>query len=411
MTTRPAAKGAALTLLLGSLAGLAPFALDSYLPAFPEIAASLSTTASAVQQSLTSYLAPYAVMMLVHGPLSDRYGRRASMIAALLIFCTGSIGCALSQTIEAFHGWRMVQGISVGATTVVGRALIRDLFDGAAAQRQFARVNLMFTLAPIVAPIIGGYLLGSAGWRSIFGFLLIYPLALALASWRWLPETLPETNRTALAWTRIPGNVATLARRPQLGTLVVMAAASFCGFFLYILAAPVFARDFLALHAQQFGWLFLATASGTLLGSWWADRRAEANAPSDNVRLGLVLMGAAACANVAYHAVFAPAFPWSLLPLTLYCCGNALMVPSATLLILDTSKLPRGAASSLQSFAQIACSALTSALIVPFAVRSAAWLATAMLGWFVLSALCWIAYRKMPSTSLRSGHRHAAPPT
>jgi DHA1 family bicyclomycin/chloramphenicol resistance-like MFS transporter len=181
----------------------------------------------------------------------------------------------------------------------------------------------------------------------------------------------------------------------------MMAAASFCGFFLYILAAPVFARDFLALHAQQFGWLFTATASGTLLGSWWADRRAEANPPSDSIRLGLLLMGTAACANVAYHAVFAPALPWSLLPLTLYCCGNALMVPSATLLILDTSKLPRGATSSLQSFGQIACSALTSALIVPFAVRSAAGLATAMLGWFVLSALCWMAYRKTRPTSPR----------
>src|SRR5215813_3274515 len=217
--SRSVANPAAITLLLGSLAGLAPFALDSYLPAFPEIAASLGATRSAVQQSLTSYLVPYAVMMLVHGPLSDHHGRRASIIAALLVFCTGSVGCALAQTIEAFHGWRMVQGISVGATTVVGRALIRDLFDGPAAQRQFARVNLMFTLAPIVAPIVGGYLLTSAGWRSIFWFLLIYPLALALASWRWLPETLPEARRIPLHWVRIPGNLATLVGRPQLGTL------------------------------------------------------------------------------------------------------------------------------------------------------------------------------------------------
>jgi DHA1 family bicyclomycin/chloramphenicol resistance-like MFS transporter len=398
--TRPVANPAAITLLLGSLAGIAPFALDSYLPAFPEIAASLGATASAVQQSLTSYLVPYAVMMLVHGPLSDHHGRRASIIAALLVFCAGSIGCALAQTIEAFHGWRMVQGVSVGATTVVGRALIRDLFDGAAAQRQFARVNLMFVLAPIVAPIVGGYLLTSAGWRSIFWFLLIYPLALALASWRWLPETLPQARRIPLRWARIPLNLATLVGKPALGTLVIMAAASFCGFFLYILAAPVFARDLLGLHAEQFGWLFVATASGTLLGSWWADRRADA-APVLSVRLGLSLMGAAACLNAAYHAVFAPSFPWSLLPLTLYCCGNALMVPSATLLILDTSTIPRGATSSLQSFSQIACAAVTSALIVPFAVRSGAWLAFAMLGWWLLSALCWIAHRARPSTSLR----------
>ena len=185
--TRTVAPPRMLAVLLGGLAGLAPFALDTYLPAFPEIAASLGTARATMQQSLTSYLAPYAAMMLVHGPLSDRYGRRATIIVALLMFSLGSLGCALAQSIEAFLGWRMLQGLSAGATMVVGRALIRDLFAGAAAQRQFALVNLVFTLAPAVAPIIGGYLLTTTGWRSIFWLLLLYPVdarrgKLALAS-------------------------------------------------------------------------------------------------------------------------------------------------------------------------------------------------------------------------------------
>jgi hypothetical protein len=95
-------------------------------------------------------------MMLVHGPISDRYGRRATIIGALSLFCAGSLGCALAQSIEAFLGWRALQGLAVGATTVVGRALIRDLFEGPAAQRQFAQVNLVFTLAPVLAPIVAG---------------------------------------------------------------------------------------------------------------------------------------------------------------------------------------------------------------------------------------------------------------
>jgi DHA1 family bicyclomycin/chloramphenicol resistance-like MFS transporter len=288
--------------------------------------------------------------------------------------------------------------------------LIRDLYDGPAAQRQFARVNLMFTLAPIVAPIVGGYLLGSAGWRTIFWFLLCYPVALLLASWRWLPETLATAGRSPLHLARLPWNLATLVNKPRLGALVMMAAAGFCGFFLYILAAPVFARDLLALQAEQFAWLFLATAIGTMLGSWWADRRADAR-PAVTIGVGLTLMGAAACANVAYHVAFAPVFPWSLVPLTLYCCGNALMLPSATLLILDTSSLPRGATSSLQSFSQIACAALTSALIVPLAARSASCLALAMCGWWLVSALCWIAHGgRAFSTSLRSAPPRAKPP-
>jgi len=399
--TRSTASPATIAVLLGGLAGLAPFALDTYLPAFPEIAASFGTPRATVQQSLTSYLAPYAAMMLVHGPISDHYGRRTSIIGALLLFCIGSLGCALAQSIEAFLGWRALQGLSVGATMVVGRALIRDLFEGAAAQRQFAQVNLVFTLAPVVAPILGGYLLTTRGWQSIFWFLLVYPVTLLAASWLWLPETLPQRSRTPLRVTSIPGNLAAFARKPRFAALVLMTAASFCGFFVYVLAAPAFVRDLLELEPTQFGWLFLSTASGTMLGSFWATRRAGGKPPSATIGLGLALSAAAACANVGYHAAFAPGVPWSVLPLALYCCGNALMLPSATLRILDTSPLPRGATSSLQSFAQIGCATLTSAFLVPIAARSALWLALAMLAWWLVSALSWLAFRDGAPTSPR----------
>jgi len=398
---RPPTTPATIAVLLGGLAGLAPFALDTYLPGFPEIAISLAATRATVQQSLTSYLAPYAAMMLVHGPLSDRYGRRRTIMVALLVFCAGSLGCATAQSIEAFFAFRMLQGLSVGATTVVGRALVRDLFEGAAAQRQFARVNLAFTLAPAVAPILGGYLLTIAGWRSIFWFLLLYPLILLMVCWRWLPETLPRERRVLLQPVLLVRNLVTLVEKPVLGALVLMMAASFCGFFGYVLAAPAFVRDLLGLRPTEFAWLFLATACGTLLGSYWATRRAGARPPAATIVLGLSLAAAAAVANLAYHSVLAPALPWSVLPLTVYCCGYALMLPSATLLILDSSSLPRGATSSLQGFIQIACATLTSALVVPFVVRSALWLAASMLACWAVSVLCWVAARRGSATSRR----------
>jgi DHA1 family bicyclomycin/chloramphenicol resistance-like MFS transporter len=398
---RGTATPAAIAILLGALAGLAPFALDTYLPAFPEITDSLSTSRAAVQQSLTSYLAPYSAAMLVHGPISDRYGRRATLIGALAVFCVGSLGCATAPNIEALLGWRMLQGVSAGATTVVGRAVIRDLFEGAAAQRQYARVNTAFTLAPVLAPIVGGYLLVTAGWRSIFWFLLAYPLVLLVATWRWLPESLPRKSRTPVHVGRIVGNLLALGREPKLGALALMLAASFCGFFVYILAAPSFLRDLLGLAPTEFGWLFFATACGTMVGSQWAARRAGAKPASATIRLGLWLAAAAVLANVAYHAALAPALPWSVLPLTLYCCGNALILPSATVLLLDSSSLPRGATSSLQSFLQIACATLTSALIVPVVARSASLLALSMLAWWALSAVCWLALRRGFPTSLR----------
>jgi DHA1 family bicyclomycin/chloramphenicol resistance-like MFS transporter len=392
---------AMIAVLLGGLAGLAPFALDTYLPAFPEIAASLGTSRAMLQQSLTSYLIPYAAMMLVHGPVSDRFGRRRVIIGALIVFCAGSLGCALAQSIEVFLAWRAVQGLSVGATTVVGRALIRDLFEGPAAQRQFAQVNLVFTLAPVLAPVVGGYLLTTVGWQSIFWLLVVYPVALLGATLRFLPETLPPQKRMPLQPTAIATNLTLLVRKPKFGMLALMTAASFCGFFLYVLAAPIFVRDLLALKATEFAWLFLFTAGGTLVGSAWAARRAAAKSPVATIGLGLSLSTVAAIANVGYHAAWAPGVPWSVLPLALYCCGNALMLPSATLLILDTSPLPRGATSSLQSFAQIACAAFTAAVIVPIVARSAFWLALAMLAWLLVCVLSWVASRARVLTSPR----------
>jgi len=386
---------ATIAVLLGGLAGLAPFALDTYLPAFPEIAASLGASHATVQQSLTSYLAPYAAMMLLHGPISDRYGRRASIIGALLLFCVGSLGCATAQSIEAFLGWRMLQGLSVGATTVVGRALVRDLFEGGMAQRLFAQVNLVFTLAPVVAPIVGGYLLTTSGWRSIFWLLLAYPLVLLAATWRWLPETLPGKNRIPLRWVSIVGNFGAFGRKPAFGALTLMVAASFCGFFVYVLAAPSFVRDVLGLQPTEFAWLFIATASGTMLGSWWAAQRADATPPLITIRAGLSLCAAAVLVNVGYHAMLSPTVPWSVLPLTIYCCGNALMLPAATLLVLDTSPLPKGATSSLQSFLQISCAMLTSAIVVPAVGHSAFLLALAMLAWWSVSSLSWLAFHRL----------------
>ena len=398
---RATATPATIAVLLGSLAGLGPFALDTYLPAFPEIAASLGTNRAMLQQSLTSYLVPYAAMMLVHGPISDRYGRRATIIGAMSFFCAGSLGCALSQSIEAFLGWRGLQGLAVGATTVVGRALIRDLFEGPAAQRQFAQVNLVFTLAPVLAPIVGGYLLTTVGWRSIFWFLLGYPAALLAACLRWLPETLAPEKRLPLRLTVVAANLTVLVRKPRFGAFALMIAASFCGFFVYVLAAPTFVRDLLALKPTEFGWLFLFTAAGTLVGSAWAARRAAVKTPAATIGLGLSLSALAAIASVGYHATFPPALPWSVLPLGLYCCGNALMLPSATLLCLDSSPLPRGATSSLQSFAQIVCAALTGAVLVPIVGQSALWLALTMLGWWLVCVFCWRAIRNGVLTSPR----------
>lgn len=148
----------ALTLLLGGYTMLGPFSISTYMPFFPELATGLDATALEVQQSLSVYLAAFSTMMLFHGPLSDAFGRRPVILTGLLTYTLASIGAALTTSIEPLLAFRVLQGLSAGAGSVAGRAIIRDRLEGHHAQRLLSHVTMIFSLAPAFAPVIGGWL-------------------------------------------------------------------------------------------------------------------------------------------------------------------------------------------------------------------------------------------------------------
>ena len=181
--------------LLAALSALGPFSIDTYLPSFHEIAEKLGATQLQVQQTLAAYLVAFAVMTLWHGAISVRFGRRRVILVALARFCPASAGCAVASSIEQLWFWRAMQGVTAGAGMVVSRAIVRDLYDGADAQRLMAQITMMFALAPAIAPVIGGWLQTFFGWRSVFAFLVLSTAALWVACWKLLPETLPPEKR------------------------------------------------------------------------------------------------------------------------------------------------------------------------------------------------------------------------
>ncbi|HEY4998454.1 MAG TPA: MFS transporter, partial [Usitatibacter sp.] len=181
--------------MLAALATLGPFSIDAYLPAFTGIQQSLAATPLEIQQTLSAYLFAFGLMFLFHGALSDSFGRRPVILAALGVYTLASAGAALAPDVHMLIVWRVVQGLSVGAGMVVGRAMIRDLYGAEDAQRLMSLVTLFFGLAPAVAPVIGGWLFASLGWRSIFWFLTLVGTTLVVIGWIRLPETLPETAR------------------------------------------------------------------------------------------------------------------------------------------------------------------------------------------------------------------------
>src|SRR5690606_38976930 len=169
---------------------------DAYLPAFLSIGAESDASQPVVQQPLGLYLIGIAGVTMFWGTLSDSFGRRPVIVASLILFGVGSVGSAFAPSFGWLVFFRILQGCSAGAGRVVGQALVRDRFHGAEAQRLFANITMVFSLAPAIAPVIGGYLDSHAGWRSTFILLTVLTIALLVVCWRQLPESLvPEARQ------------------------------------------------------------------------------------------------------------------------------------------------------------------------------------------------------------------------
>ncbi|MGE0801933.1 MAG: multidrug effflux MFS transporter [Lautropia sp.] len=354
-----------LSLLVASLTAIGPFAIDTYLPAFGLIGESLGAGDVEVQQTLSIYLLTFAAMNLWHGALSDSLGRRTVLLAGLAVFAVGNVGAALSTSIGQLWFWRAIQGLAGGIGLAVGRAAVRDMLHGADAQRVLAQVTMLFALAPAVAPIIGGWIGVTFGWRAIFGFLAVLAAAIFLSTWRFLPETLPPERRQSLH----PGNLlrgySEVFRLGALWRLAGAQALSFLGFFVYILASPVFLTEHLKLSATQFGWLFVPATTGTMLGGFLASRFAGRRSLDWAIRAGLAIMGVTALINVALNWNGPPALVLAVTPIMFYSIGMSLAQSSFQVRMLDLAPSRTGMVSSCGSFIMHTANALAAALLVP----------------------------------------------
>jgi MFS transporter, DHA1 family, multidrug resistance protein len=386
-----------LAALLAGLAMLGPFSIDSYLPAFSDMTRDLGTSSLKIQQTLTVYLFAYAAMSLWHGAISDTVGRKPVIVATLVIYALATLGCAIAGNVQTLIFFRTLQGMAAGGGLIVGRAIIRDKYHGADAQRLMARITLMFGVAPAIAPVVGGWLLQISGWRSIFWTLLAFTVAMLIWTARQLPETHPASARQPLHARTLLTNYIRIFTRREFQLLAGMVAFNFAGFFIYIPAAPVFLMEHLGVSAQGFAWLFLPAILGIIAGATLSGRLADSFRPDQTITLGFALMGAAAVLNVALTWTIAPALPWNILPLPVYACGMALIMPSATLLLLDLFPALRGLSSSLQGFTHTMLSGIVAGVIAPALEHSMRALAGGMLLFLVLGFLYWTIYRRRRS--------------
>ena len=381
--------------LLAALATLGPFSIDTYMPSFPAMGVALAATPLQVQQTLTSYLIAFAVMMLFHGALSDAFGRRPVVLVSLVVYTGASLACAYTTDITTLLVLRALQGVAAGAGLVIGRAIIRDLYAGAEAQRLMSRVTMIFGIAPAIAPIIGGWLHTWFGWRAIFIFLALFGALLFVFCARYLPETLPHAARESFHPKPLFASYRKVGMHPEFQWLSLAVALNFAGFFLYIAAAPVFIIEHLHLGEHQFGWLFIPAVSGIVLGAYLSGRMAGRCSLRATVRYAYFALFAGAILNLVYNLVTPPALPWAVLLVALYSTGMSLAMPSISLLNLELYPRNRGMVSSLQGFVHTLGSALAAGVLAPLLAHTPLYLALGMLGCLIGGWLAWLGYLKV----------------
>lgn len=385
----------ALAALLAGLAMFGPFTIDAFFPAFHAIASELQASPWQMQQTISLYLLGYALMALLHGPLSDAYGRRRIILIGVIAYTLSSIGCALASNIEWLLTFRFLQGCATGAGMIVGRALVRDLYDGPEAQRVMAMISMFFGVAPAIAPVIGALIFTVANWQSVFLFLVAYGLVLWLLCLRYLPETHPESARSRFRPAPLTRTYVDILRDWRFLLLVLASSFNFGAQFLYISSAPSYVERFLGLGSFGYAWFFVPMIAGMTLGSFASSRLATRISPEACTARGYAIMAAAMLINLVYNLVVsAPTVPWAVIPNFIYALGVSLSFPPLNLLMLDRHPHHRGSASSLQAFASGLIMAFISGVAAGFVLDSARDLAIGAFLLFILAAISWWLYQR-----------------
>ncbi len=356
-------------LLLGALSMIGPFAIDTLFPAFPVAGKALGVSQAMMQQTISSYLFAFAVGSLLHGPLSDSFGRRPVVVICIVGFVLGSFGCWFATDFSTLLCFRAVQGFCAAGGTVISRALVRDRFDGARAQQATSQITLVFLLGPAIAPLIGGLILQFAGatqWRLIFAFITLYSVVVAIALLLKLGESHPKANRLEFSAPALLHSYLTIFRSQAAVWLILAAAFNFSGLFLIISSAPGIVFGLWQLGTLDLWKLFVFAMGGILLGSQLSGYVATRWSHARTIGVGYSVMTCACVAHIAYGAVVTqPSWPLAAVPMLLYAAGSSLAYPSLTVLLMDRFPERRGAAASLQTFISLGFNGLVAGTVSP----------------------------------------------
>lgn len=368
----------AMTLLLGLLVSFAPMTIDLYLPAFPIMARDLATDAESIQLTLSVYMVGFALSQTIFGPISDRFGRKPTIIIGTSIYLVASVACALATTVEQLIVFRLFQSIGAAAAPVVARAVVRDMFTREEAARMYSVVTTVVAIAPVVAPVLGGFIVVWLGWRANFWVLTGFGASAMLLVIVMLPETNrnPDPNATRIG--QMLRNFATmLSNRAYLG-YVLTVMGNFSGLFAYLLGASFVLVDQLGMSPTSFGLSFGAASVGFMSGAFLGSRIVR-YAGVERMCLAGTFFTAAGGALV-FVLIWSDVISiWSIIvPTIVYFFGMGMSQPNIQAGAISPYPQMAGAAASLLGLAQYVSAGLLSMVLALFAFDQTFLLATIM---------------------------------
>lgn len=351
-----------LIIALGALSGFGPLCLDMYLPALPELPGELNSTSSAAQLTLSACIVGLAVGQVITGPLSDRLGRRRPLLVGVAIFVVASALCAVTTSMVALIGLRLVQGAAGAAGIVIGRAVIADLFAGKAAAAFFSAVASINGLAPILAPVIGGQVLRVGTWRTVFWVLAGIGVLLLVLSMLIVRESLPPDRRTSGGLPATLTAFAALARDRGYVGCVLAGSLVTAAMFGYISASPFVLQDRFGLSAQWFSACFALNALG-IVGATQLGRLLLRRTSSVTLLTVGVLQGLAGSVLLGLTVAAGWGLPMVLISLFVMVSAVGFALPHASAIAMDRHRRIAGSASALLGLTQFALGAITAPLV------------------------------------------------
>ena len=361
MTLRP--DTLAMTAVLAMLTALGPLATDFYLPSLPEIVRVMGTDVAGAQATLSAFLFGFAAGQIVWGPLSDRLGRRPILLAGLVLFLLATAACALSPGIEALTGARFVQALGASGPIVLGRAMVRDLYDGARAGRELARMGMIMGLVPAVAPVLGGVLQMGFGWRSTFVATFAFAAILALVILKYMPETLRQRVPEPLSLMAILRGYRSLVSVPVYRVYVGLTALAYGGLFAFISGSSFVLIGAYGLSPWQYGFAFALAVLGYIAGTILAQRLVGPRGMDGVIAVGVAcLAGGGLLMTLCVLTGFGGALGVAA-PMALYAAGVGLVMPQAQASAMMPFPERAGAASSFTGLCQMLFAACVGLLV------------------------------------------------